>query len=520
MSKPNSNSSNPNMPALTNNNIPKFTPGSTPKGPSTYEEITREMSNKSQPSVTPKAAAAKPVPTLLDYATKDGTPQGNKNSNASELASVSSASAGLSLLASSAVNQKYMDKSAERSWDHVVSDIIKTSLSPKKSEIPVGTPKASDSFLDQFQKYAMLHQQGTKDTPNVPDSTKDKKSQMSNLLMQTKNLNQQQLMKFRQQIQANILQNTDKQSAKDPWKHTVKMSAPPAHSKPASVATSSLGSKPKAGGSLLSNEDMYRRFLQESGISIPPSQPKLPSSQNLPKPNIGQVRPQSSGVPKSAMSLLNTQSHTVTPSGIKVSASASKPQKSVLDFSSNSSQPQGSHSNIQRTSPGSQGQGQMPRPGQVTFQGQGNHSNSGSSTDMLQQLIMGKSDGHPVNMHSYSKQPSPSSLLNKSVSPSSLQNKSGSPSSIYGGNKSMSPTAQGKSQNSVWSVASMAQGSSQKSSASLFSTPHAPQVHKPVPGYQSLKLGSFPRETSPSSLPQSQVTPHLPSPDILSPLGE
>ena len=477
MSKPNTNSSNPNTPALTNNNIPKFTPGSTPKGPSTYEEITREMSNKSQPSVTPKAAAAKPVPTLLDYANKDSTPQGNKNSNASELASVSSASAGLSLLASSAVNQKYMDKSAERSWDHVVSDIIKTSLSPtKKSEIPAGTPKASDSFLDQFQKYAMLHQQGTKETASVPDSTKDKKSQMSNLLMQTKNLNQQQLMKFRQQIQENILQNTDKQAAKDHGKQTVRMSAPPAHSKPAHVATASLGSKQKAGGSLLSNEDMYRQFLQESGISLPPSQPKLPSSQNLPKPNIGQIRPQSSGVPKPAMSLLNTQSHTVTPSGIKVSNSASKPQKSVLDFSSNSSQPQGSRSNIQRTSPGSQGQGQMSRPGQTTFHSQGNHSNSGSSTDMLQQLIMGKSDGHPVNMHSYSKQPSPSSLLNKSVSPPSIQNKSGSPSSIYGGNKSMSPTAQGKSQNSVWSVASMAQGSSQKSSASLFSTPHAPQV--------------------------------------------
>ncbi|KAK3100720.1 hypothetical protein FSP39_024244 [Pinctada imbricata] len=551
MSKSTPNNSTNNTPTATNNNIPKFSPGSTPARPSTYEELTREMAQKSQSASGVKPTAAKSVPTILDYASKGSVSEGNKTNNAQDAANVSSASAGLSLLASSAANQKYMDQA----WDHVVSDIIKSSLSPKKAEQvspnSVKAVKAGDSFFEQFQKHLQQQQKqvqqpqpGTKAVGTTLDINQAKK--MASLLLQNKALNPQQIQ---QKMKPSTPQGQSNNSAKPD--SATKSTTPKSVLKPELGATAALqkqvpsvqSAKPKTAISLTS-EEVYRKFLQESGnlpqktLNITSSQPVHKSVNSSNQVHVSQVQKSNStkahtpGQSSAQSLLLNTLSSNLNAQKVQ---GAHKSSLSMMDYSPSSGN---SHAlprmktPTQRTSPGNQ----MPRP-VISPQGQSSVKSDSSSSAMaaeLMQQLFGKADSHSSGMHSYSKlpspssthsyakQPSPSGALNKSVSPSGMQGKSISPSSLYS-NKSVSPTAQGKAQNTVWSVASMTQGASQKSSTSPFTQPQVPQVNKPLPGYQTLKMTNYPRDTSPASgstsIPLSPVQTHLPSPDILSPLG-
>lgn len=523
--------------------------------------------DKSTPSLP--VAARSNIPTILDYADKD-TPQKSSNTTTASSAKSdttvatgsksSSAATGLSLLAASAAKQQYL----ERSWDHVVSDILRTSLTQPEGKAPQAATKvlsAGDgggSFLAAFEKYAsssaedkmknpkvensgsLIAQQpksGTAQHVNlksVSDAFKQNQNQLSSkdagvqqqkssvLLQQTKQLQQKQVMdRLKMASQQNIDNKQINPSSSPTQQKVVKaikitpqqqqmiqkvgQSMPKSGQAVISVSTS------KGGGqhvSLLNKDHIYKQLL-ESGVQ-----------------GLGQFKSPSQISPTSAR---NTQD--VPATIILTSSSGKTPQQKVTSVSltkvvsgnsnsGNSQRPstgQITSSQISRTSPVSvqrSAQGQIPSPtvtGQRTSPGQispsvsghrtpsqvhhqsssvslnsanskvmynnsnGQKRNSGTASNLLQQLFDTNSSGS-----SYS-------VPKQMTSPVGLQR---SPQ------KSQGPQ--------IWSMSSIATSASNSGKSGGYNMANV--IPKPVPGYQSVRIGSISKDlVSPGQLQRTSM---------------
>lgn len=468
---------------------PKFAPGSSPLRPPAEDSVSKDKMVMPRQPVKPDPLA------VHNYAGKQPSKQSvsQQSGSGSKLGEVKVSEAlGLSLLASSAASQKYIDKS----WGHEVNDILRASLtsrmtdSKKKEDPPSASAK---SFMEQFQTFAssMIQKQLTEEAAKSQEISPKKKD----LTLETKSYTQQQLLNRLQSVAAHQAKpetpTYSHQAAAKP--EVVKPVAPPAHqSKPQSNLPAQTS--PSAKRTSISDE-VYRKFLMESGVQLPPAhsnKPNTPSSlihgasgtikvstidSKSDKTKAAVLYPTSLSNSRSAQSLYNTPTVTRV---IQAPASTHVVQKAPASVHVGQKSPQVKVVHESRISPM---QGQRPM-GQSSMSSSNPIPKMDSKTAELIQQMMSNSS----SSHSQVKQISPTSYQGKSVSPSSLYNKS-SPQST------LSPQ--------TWSVASLLSNTAPRMIS--------PSLSNPTPGYQNLKLSNFTRDSpaSPSIHPPSVVSPGM-----------
>nr|XP_011429640.2 ubinuclein-1 isoform X2 [Crassostrea gigas] len=488
--------------------VPKFVPGSSPVRPPAEDIVSKDK------VVTPRQPVKSDPLAVHNYAGKQPSKPSvsQQSGSGSKLGEVKVSEAlGLSLLASSAASQKYIDKS----WGHEVNDIIRASLTSrmtdnKKKEDP---PSASaKSFIEQFQTFAssMIQKQLTEEAAKPQEISPKKKD----LTLETKSYTQQQLLNRLQSVAAHQAKpetpTYSHQAAAKP--EVVKSLAPPAHqSKPQSNLPSQTS--PSAKRTSISDE-VYRKFLMESGVQLPPAHSNKPNTSSSlihgasgtikvstidsksDKTRASMLYPTSLSNSRPAQSLYNTptvtrviqapaSTHVVqkAPASThvvqKAPASAHLVQKPPASTHVGQKAPQVKVVHESRTSPM---QGQRPM-GQSSMSSSNPIPKMDSKTaELIQQMMSNSSSSHSQV---------------KQISPTSYQGKSVSPSSLY----KSSPQATLSPQ--TWSVASLLSNTA----PGMIS----PSLSNPAPGYQTLKLSNFTRDSpaSPSIHPPSVVSPGM-----------
>ncbi|XP_062566626.1 ubinuclein-1-like isoform X2 [Saccostrea cucullata] len=431
------------------------------------------------PQSTSKLSASPQSATKLSISPQSGS--------SSKLGEVNISSDALSLLASSAANQKYLDKS----WGHEVNDILRASLTP---QIPDSKKKSdqsnasSKSYMEQFQTFVspLIQRQLSEEAGKTQEVSPKKKD----LTLETKSYTQQQLLNRLQSVAAHQAKPvTPAFSHQGVVKPEVKTMAPPAHqSKP---QTSLPAQSPNTKRPTIS-DDVYRKFLMESGVNLPPAhanKPNTPSNimhgasgmmkASTSEPKSDKIKtivmyPSSSASSRPAQSLFNT-----TGTGRVVQAAAGAP--------SGQGASQNKMSSVSKTSPM-----QVQKPaGQSSVSPSNPIPKMDSKTAELIQQMINSQASKSSSSHSQVKQISPTSYQGKPVSPSSVYNKSSPQQRISPQNWNVPPiTVQHKS-----TVGGMI----------------SPSLPNPAPGYQTLKLSNFSRESAASS--------SLPPPSVVSPGG-
>ncbi|XP_011429640.3 ubinuclein-1 isoform X2 [Magallana gigas] len=488
--------------------VPKFVPGSSPVRPPAEDIVSKDK------VVTPRQPVKSDPLAVHNYAGKQPSKPSvsQQSGSGSKLGEVKVSEAlGLSLLASSAASQKYIDKS----WGHEVNDIIRASLTSrmtdnKKKEDP---PSASaKSFIEQFQTFAssMIQKQLTEEAAKPQEISPKKKD----LTLETKSYTQQQLLNRLQSVAAHQAKpetpTYSHQATAKP--EVVKSVAPPAHqSKPQSNLPSQTS--PSAKRTSISDE-VYRKFLMESGVQLPPAHSNKPNTSSSlihgasgtikvstidsksDKTRASMLYPTSLSNSRPAQSLYNTptvtrviqapaSTHVVqkAPASThvvqKAPASAHLVQKAPASTHVGQKAPQVKVVHESRTSPM---QGQRPM-GQSSMSSSNPIPKMDSKTaELIQQMMSNSSSSHSQV---------------KQISPTSYQGKSVSPSSLY----KSSPQATLSPQ--TWSVASLLSNTA----PGMIS----PSLSNPAPGYQTLKLSNFTRDSpaSPSIHPPSVVSPGM-----------
>lgn len=441
--------------------------------------------------------ASRLIPTLLDYANEQSslssklptekTGTGSKvREQTNSGSSVSSATAaGLSLLASSAASQKYM---GDRSWDHVVSDILRSSLSSPSEAVVKSTsnmqmPKQQESkndFMAQFEKYAsnMFHQQLDKEGSKMsPPKSQQLPSPTSAL-----QINPQDAHTMVQKLKAAQMS---------------KQSPPPAHQK--STTNSQLASylnaqNTSSGSTSMLNQEAFKQFLESQG-KLTPNQgggdmkAKNVTPQRVKPKTIVVYSTSSSGnslhgnptVTKYTSPNIsnNNTDNSKKPVLVRSISQGSVTAQTGSQIQGQKISPTSTHISSQRVSPmasPSTGQRQSPSNSSSHFHNPHSVSNltspskgEAAATNLLQSLF-----GQIDPAHSRMPQ-SPSSSVSRTTPP---QNKN-----------SASP---------IWSMTSIVQtqpGNTQQTSSTSPSSYALPGMPKPVPGYQSIKLSNFNKES-------------------------
>ncbi|XP_061185351.1 ubinuclein-1-like isoform X1 [Saccostrea echinata] len=471
----------------------KFAPGSSPLRPPAEENSNKEKTEIPSQPVKPDPLAvhnyAGKQPTKLNVSPQSATklnvsPQPG---TASKLGEVHMSSDALSLLASSAANQKYLDKS----WGHEVNDILRASLTPqvpdsKKKSDP--SSASSKSYMEQFQTFAssLIQRQLSEEALKSQEVSPKKKD----LTLETKSYTQQQLLNRLQSVAAHQAKPvTPSFSHQGVVKPEVKTMAPPAHqSKP----QSSLPGQTTSTKRQTISDDVYRKFLMESGVNLPPAHAnKSNTSSNIMHNASGMVKV-STSEPKSD----KTKTIVMYPSA----SAGSRPAQSLFNTTgtarvvqpaagtpSGQGAAQNKLSSVSKTSPM-----QVQKPtGQSSLSPSNPVPKMDSKTaELIQQMINSQVSKSPSS-HSQVKQISPTSYQGKPVSPSSVYNKSSPQQRVSPQNWNVPPiTVQHKS-----SVGGMI----------------SPSLSNPTPGYQTLKLSNFSRDSAASS--------SLPPPSVVSPGG-
>ncbi|XP_052720367.1 ubinuclein-1-like isoform X2 [Crassostrea angulata] len=488
--------------------VPKFVPGSSPVRLPAEDIVSKDK------VVTPRQPVKSDPLAVHNYAGKQPSKPSvsQQSGSGSKLGEVKVSEAlGLSLLASSAASQKYIDKS----WGHEVNDIIRASLTSrmtdnKKKEDP---PSASaKSFIEQFQTFAssMIQKQLTEEAAKPQEISPKKKD----LTLETKSYTQQQLLNRLQSVAAHQAKpetpTYSHQATAKPG--VVKSVAPPAHqSKPQSNLPSQTS--PSAKRTSISDE-VYRKFLMESGVQLPPAHSNKPNTSSSlihgasgtikvstidsksDKTRASMLYPTSLSNSRPAQSLYNTPTVTRV---IQAPASTHVVQKAPASTHVVQKAPASAH--LVQKAPGSTHVGQKapqvkvahesrtsPMQGQRSM-GQSSMSSSNpipkmdsKTAELIQQMMSNSSSSHSQV---------------KQISPTSYQGKSVSPSSLY----KSSPQATLSPQ--TWSVASLLSNTA----PGMIS----PSLSNPAPGYQTLKLTNFTRDSpaSPSIHPPSVVSPGM-----------
>lgn len=469
--------------------VPKFAPGSSPLRPPAEDSVSKDK------MVTPRQPVKADPLAVHNYAGKQPSKPSvsQQSGSGSKLGEVRVSEAlGLSLLASSAASQKYIDKS----WGHEVNDILRASLTSRMTDSKKkGDPSSAStkSFMEQFQTFAssMIQKQLTEEAAKPQEISPKKKD----LTLETKSYTQQQLLNRLQSVAAHQAKpetpTYSHQAAAKP--EVVKSVAPPAHqSKPQSNLPAQTS--PSAKRTSISDE-VYRKFLMESGVQLPPAhsnKPNTPSSlihgasgtikvstmnSKSDKTKTAVLYPTSLSNSRPAQSLYNTPTVTQV---IQAPASTHVVQKAPASTHVGQKAPQVKAVHESRTSPM---QGQRPM-GQSSMSSSNPIPKMDSKTAELIQQMMSNSS----SSHSQVKQISPTSYQGKSVSPSSLYNKS---------------SPQPKLSPQTWSVASLLSNTA----PGMIS----PSLSNTAPGYQTLKLSNFTRDSpaSPSIHPPSVVSPGM-----------
>lgn len=434
--------------------------------------------------------ASKLIPTLLDYANEQNVSPSKSTTDKSATGTGSSTgsatSPGLSLLASSAASQKYI---GDRSWDHVVSDILRSSLSspPKSttsaSNIPMTKQQdnKNDGFMAQYQKYtsSVFNQQLGKEVSKTSPPKSQQQSPSSSL-----QINPQDAHHMVQKFKAAQIQ---------------KHSPPQAHQKSATNAqlTSYLNAQKSVPGNSMSvlNQDAYKQFLEsqgklqqsfQSGGDI--KQKNVPTQRSKPKTivvysnsgsaNSLHVKP--TVTKYTSPNISNAHMDSVKkPILVRSISQGSVSSQTGTHIQAQRISPTSAHISGQRVSPmASPGAGPRHSPSKLSGNFHNPHSVStltspskgeAAATNLLQSLF-GQID--QASHSQLQKSPSPSGAINRSTPP---QNKT-----------SVSP---------IWSMTSIVQTQQSGTSAPNSNTPPSPYsmpgMPKPVPGYQSIKLSNF-----------------------------
>lgn len=406
------------------------------------------------------------VPTLLDYAGEQSASSQSKslaekvvkemtgNSNNSNGAS----SLGLSILASSAASQKYM---SDRSWDHVVSDILRQTDNKK-----------DNSYLQQFQNYAstVFQQQLSKDDGNKISPTKSQVSPSS----------QQSSLQLKPQDAQSMVQKL--KAAQMP-----KQTPPQAHQKQITQNQLAAFLSQKGVGSASSPQDAFKQFLENRDKQFPPSQvsgdakAKVVTARPVQKVKTIIVQRNSES---NNSSHGNINVHKFSPPNLSsASTDVSKKPPLVRSISQGSgsmmtsNQVQGqkisptSNISVQRVSPQQASPGiqrHSPSKSSAHYQTSLLNTSKGetTATNLLQSLF------GQIDQHARQKSPSPSGISRSSAP----QNKS-----------SASP---------IWSMTSIVQSQTGSVPAKTSPTYAMPGLPKPVPGYQSIKPLSLGRDAA------------------------
>jgi len=434
--------------------------------------------------------ASKLIPTLLDYANEQNVSPSKSTTDKSATGTGSSTgsatSPGLSLLASSAASQKYI---GDRSWDHVVSDILRSSLSspPKSTTSASNIPMAkqqdnkNDGFMAQYQKYtsSVFNQQLGKEVSKTSPPKSQQQSPSSSL-----QINPQDAHHMVQKFKAAQIQ---------------KHSPPQAHQKSATNAqlTSYLNAQKSVPGNSMSvlNQDAYKQFLEsqgklqqsfQSGGDI--KQKNVPTQRSKPKTivvysnsgsaNSLHVKP--TVTKYTSPNISNAHMDSVKkPILVRSISQGSVSSQTGTHIQAQRISPTSAHISGQRVSPmASPGAGPRHSPSKLSGNFHNPHSVStltspskgeAAATNLLQSLF-GQID--QASHSQLQKSPSPSGAINRSTPP---QNKT-----------SVSP---------IWSMTSIVQTQQSGTSAPNSNTPPSPYsmpgMPKPVPGYQSIKLSNF-----------------------------
>lgn len=462
-------STTPTQNPQTASTTPKFVPGSSPLRPPVEESANKERTEAASQPVKPDHSYAEKQPSKPSV-----SPQSGSVSKLGEV-KVTSDAVGLSLLASSAASQKYLDKS----WGHEVNDILRASLT---SHVPENKKKvdqpttSSKSFMEQFQNFAstMIQRQLSEEASKSQEVSPKKKD----LTLETKSYTQQQLLNKLQSVAAHQAKpDTPSYSHLPVVKPEVKSYAPPAHqNKP----QTGLSTQPPSTKRPSISDEVYRKFLMESGVQLPPAHTNKPNSPSITHGASGPIRvstsepksdktktivmyPSASSTSRPAQSIYNTQS---APRIVQTAAGTPTGQGTS----------QVKVSPVSRTSPM-----QIQRPVAQSSMSPSNQvpKMDTKTAELIQQMIFSEVS-KSASSHSQVNQISPSSYLGKPVSPSSLYKSTPQPR--------VSP------QN--WNVSSI-------------TAKHKPNVggivssslsnHNPTPGYQALKLSSFPRDPGAST---------------------
>lgn len=429
--------------------------------------------------------ASKLIPTLLDYANEQNVSP-SKSTTGTGSSTGSATSPGLSLLASSAASQKYI---GDRSWDHVVSDILRSSLSspPKSTTSASNIPMAkqqdnkNDGFMAQYQKYtsSVFNQQLGKEVSKTSPPKSQQQSPSSSL-----QINPQDAHHMVQKFKAAQIQ---------------KHSPPQAHQKSATNAqlTSYLNAQKSVPGNSMSvlNQDAYKQFLEsqgklqqsfQSGGDI--KQKNVPTQRSKPKTivvysnsgsaNSLHVKP--TVTKYTSPNISNAHMDSVKkPILVRSISQGSVSSQTGTHIQAQRISPTSAHISGQRVSPmASPGAGPRHSPSKLSGNFHNPHSVStltspskgeAAATNLLQSLF-GQID--QASHSQLQKSPSPSGAINRSTPP---QNKT-----------SVSP---------IWSMTSIVQTQQSGTSAPNSNTPPSPYsmpgMPKPVPGYQSIKLSNF-----------------------------
>jgi hypothetical protein len=450
--------------------------------------------------------ASKLIPTLLDYANEQNVSPSKSTTDKSATGTGSSTgsatSPGLSLLASSAASQKYI---GDRSWDHVVSDILRASLSspPKSTTSASNIPMAkqqdnkNDAFMAQYQKYtsSVFNQQLGKEVSKTSPPKSQQQSPSSSL-----QINPQDAHHMVQKLKAAQIQ---------------KHSPPQAHQKSATNAqlTSYLNAQKSVPGNSMSvlNQDAYKQFLEsqgklqqsfQSGGDI--KQKNVPTQRSKPKTivvysnsgsaNSLHVKP--TVTKYTSPNVSNTHMDSVKkPILVRSISQGSVSSQTGTHIQAQRISPTSAHISGQRVSPmASPGAGPRHSPSKLSGNFHNPHSVStltspskgeAAATNLLQSLF-GQID--QASHSQLQKSPSPSGAINRSTPP---QNKT-----------SASP---------IWSMTSIVQTQQSGTSAPNSNTPPSPYsmpgMPKPVPGYQSIKLSNFKE----SGVNVGMQSPHSPT---------
>lgn len=463
-------------------------PSSTPGGSLTQKSGIIPGSTPARPPGL--GDASKLIPTLLDYANEQNVSPSKSTTDKSATGTGSSTgsatSPGLSLLASSAASQKYI---GDRSWDHVVSDILRSSLSspPKSttsaSNIPMTKQQdnKNDGFMAQYQKYtsSVFNQQLGKEVSKTSPPKSQQQSPSSSL-----QINPQDAHHMVQKFKAAQIQ---------------KHSPPQAHQKSATNAqlTSYLNAQKSVPGNSMSvlNQDAYKQFLEsqgklqqsfQSGGDI--KQKNVPTQRSKPKTivvysnsgsaNSLHVKP--TVTKYTSPNISNAHMDSVKkPILVRSISQGSVSSQTGTHIQAQRISPTSAHISGQRVSPmASPGAGPRHSPSKLSGNFHNPHSVStltspskgeAAATNLLQSLF-GQID--QASHSQLQKSPSPSGAINRSTPP---QNKT-----------SVSP---------IWSMTSIVQTQQSGTSAPNSNTPPSPYsmpgMPKPVPGYQSIKLSNF-----------------------------